>query len=170
MSSWKVVLPYAVAVIAVAAYPFKSAPPETVELVRKVTVAEVVGYAISGSAIVALFLGASQAKLQAAAQRAQLVLRIRDMMFEDADERRFVYKLDYRQFKFQPASFPGSEEERHLDSLLYKLVHIGFLLRSKLLRVEDLAPFRSIVATVEIQGHVTNSACTRIRYVSPDLS
>lgn len=146
MSSWKVVLPYAVAVIAVAAYLATNASP--VQLVRQITVAEIVGYTISGSAIVALFLGAHQAKLQAEAQRAQLVLRIRDMMFDDADERRFVYQLDYRQFRFDPAKFPGSEDERHLDSLLYKLVHIGFLLRRGLLRVEDLAPVRAIVGCI----------------------
>ena len=152
---WRILLPYGALLLAVGYYLALAAPPDTILLRREISVADVVGFAIGGSAIVALFINASQAQrsaqqeaLQTSALKAQLLLRIRDMLFDDTEERRFVYRLDYQQFRFTPETFAGSEDERHLDSLLYKLVHIGYLLRSRLLTVADLTPVRSIIGCI----------------------
>jgi hypothetical protein len=155
MHLWRILIPYSIFLIAIGWYLATFAPPETVMLRREVSVADVIGFAIGGSAILGLLINASQVRRsvlqetqQTSSLKAQLLLRIRDMLFEDSEERKFVYELDYQQFKFDAHNFPGSDEERHVDSLLYKLVHIGYLLRVGLLKKEDLTPVRSIVGCI----------------------
>jgi hypothetical protein len=70
---------------------------------------------------------------------------------EDEEEKVFFYELDYSQsknaFVFDPAMFRHSKEERHLDALLYKLSHVGYLLSRGVVTKEELVWVRFIAAT-----------------------
>lgn len=77
-------------------------------------------------------------RLQANALRARFVFDLnQDFLANDA-ERKFFYKIDYKEFKFDPDKFARSEDERQLDRLLYKLRYVGKLLRDKLVTLEDV--------------------------------
>lgn len=85
-------------------------------------------------------------------RRGQFLLEATDRYFADTAVRRLFYDIDYGRFKIQfdeggepstfirgdqePQDFVGSDEERHLDSLLYtfdavgRVVEVGALNRS----------------------------------------
>ncbi len=77
-------------------------------------------------------------KLQANAMRARFVLDVNQEFLANDAERNFFYKLDYRDFVFNPDAFAQSEDERQLDRLLYKLSYVGKLLRDGLVSLDDV--------------------------------
>jgi hypothetical protein len=85
----------------------------------------------------------------ARATKARFVLDLNKWFNEDPAERSFFYKLDYSKtenaFKFDPTRFPHSEEERLLDGLLYKLNHVGELVRRGVVVADDLGWVKFIV-------------------------
>src|SRR5215210_7254383 len=65
-------------------------------------------------------------------QKAQFIANLSRDFFQDSDLRKFFYKIDYEKFRFDPttvAEFKGSEDERHLDALLYQYNMVGRLVR-----------------------------------------
>ena len=95
--------------------------------------------------LVSIFLAYRQLKqgqeaqrLQANAMRARFVLDLNQEFLANDAERNFFYKLDYKDFVFDPNSFAQSEEERQLDRLLYKLSYVGKLLRDRLVSLDDV--------------------------------
>lgn len=102
--------------------------------------------------LLGLFVSFRQLVLVQRSNRAKLIIDLSHWFTENAAERSFFYRLDYSSlpssFKFDPLSFPGSDDEHHLDALLYKLSHIGSMVRHKVIRVSDLGWLRSIVDIV----------------------
>ena len=84
--------------------------------------------------------------------RARLALDLNKLFSDNVEERKFFYRLDYSggadPFKFDPAKFPHSDDERHLDSLLYKLSQIGYLIKHRTIGPRDVLWVRSIARTV----------------------
>jgi hypothetical protein len=72
-------------------------------------------------------------------QRAQFLLEITERYFGDPEVRKFYYKIDYDQFKFDREKFLGTDEERWLDSLIYTFDIIGYLLRIGVLSKEEVS-------------------------------
>ena len=85
---------------------------------------------------------------EASATRARFVLDLnREFLLSDP-ERAFFYKLDYKEFKFNPDSFAESTDERELDRLLYKLSYVGKLLHDGVLKLEDVTNIRHIAGAL----------------------
>jgi hypothetical protein len=76
------------------------------------------------------------------AQQTQIAIHLHDDFFNAPELRAFLYRLDYaggeRAWIFNPDTFPHSDEEKHLDLLLYKLSFIGMLVRARDIHVRDL--------------------------------
>ena len=66
----------------------------------------------------------------------------------DDEERKFFYKLDYKQWEFDPDTFRGSEYERNLDGMIYKLCFLGYSHACGAMDTESLGVFKFITATV----------------------
>ncbi len=81
------------------------------------------------------------------AQQVQILLTLYEDFIQDEDRRKFIQRLDYtkdigkpdfKPFEFNPKIFRGSEDERHLDILLYRLAFVGLLVESKDIKPTDL--------------------------------
>ena len=62
-------------------------------------------------------------------------------LFDDTDLRKFFYEIDYEKFSFSEGKldeFKGSDQERHLDALLYRYNLLGRLVRMKVLRRTEI--------------------------------
>ena len=93
-----------------------------------------------------LRLGQEAQVLQANATRARFVLDLNQEFLRNDTERKFFYKLDYKEFTFDPDKFAESEDELELDRLLYKLSYVGKLLRDQVLSLEDVNNIRHIAS------------------------
>ncbi len=96
--------------------------------------------------IVSLSLTRKQMVRNGKTQRAQFVLNVIDKLFSDGDGRKFFYKVDYEKFQFSSTpeglkTFKGSDDERHLDALLYRYDSIGRMIRMNIIEMEDVEPF-----------------------------
>lgn len=69
--------------------------------------------------------------------RGQIVTDIVISIFSDEAERTFFYRLDYEDWKFSEDRFRKTNEERILDQILYKLSHIGALVRNGSIQYDD---------------------------------
>jgi hypothetical protein len=102
-------------------------------------------------AYIQLRLTRANSRETARSTRARFVLDLNKWFNEDEKERAFFYRLDYSKsnnaFVFNPEEFAHSEEERHLDTILYKLNHVGALLRGGVVAREDLTWIKFTVAT-----------------------
>lgn len=72
------------------------------------------------------------------AQRSRFLLDLTERYFADTDVRRFFYKVDYEEFKYDEDAFPGSDEERWLDSLLYTFDIIGYMVRVRTVTLDEV--------------------------------
>lgn len=96
--------------------------------------------------VIGLTLTGKQMARNGKTQRAQFILNVIDDLFSDNEDRKFFYKVDYEQFHFSPTpeglkAFKGSDDERHLDSLLYRYDSIGRMIRMKIIQMSDVEPF-----------------------------
>jgi hypothetical protein len=83
---------------------------------------------------------------QASATRARFVLDLNQEFLSNEAEREFFYRLDYKDFVFNPDTFAQSTDERQLDRLLYKLSYVGKLLRDGVVGIEDVNNVRHIAS------------------------
>jgi hypothetical protein len=77
-------------------------------------------------------------RLNSRVQKAQFVTNLTNDFFGDSDLQRFYYKVDYERFLFDVAQFKGSEDERHLQALLYRYNMVGRLVRLGAIAVTDV--------------------------------
>lgn len=64
-------------------------------------------------------------------------------LFNDSESRKFYYDIDYGKFVFKDEKnflekFKGSDDERRLDSLLYKYNYVGRLVNTGYLDINDI--------------------------------
>lgn len=128
-------------------------------IVLEATVADIGSLVIGSLGLVGLLFAYLQLRYSrranekaAAAARAGFVLEIHKWMRDNQGRADFFYRLDYESrefsFVFDPEKFPGSEDEYHLDSIIYKLVFVGGLVRRGVLELEDVSWMLFVVRTV----------------------
>jgi hypothetical protein len=88
--------------------------------------------------ILTLVFTALEIRRNTLAQRIKFLLDLTERYFSDTAVRKFFYKVDYRQFRFDEDTFTGTDEERWLDSLLYTFDLIGFMVRTKAVRLDEV--------------------------------
>ena len=93
------------------------------------------GFALT---VASLFFAGIGLRRTARVQRAQFLLNITDRYFTDTDVRRFFYRLNYERFQFDRQTFFESEDERHLDTLLYRFDLIGRMLEIGVVSVKEV--------------------------------
>ena len=118
---------------------------------RKIDLGNAILAGLGVIGLVSIWLAFRQFKLgreaqlsEARATRARFVLDLNREFLQSDPERAFFYKLDYKEFRFDPDSFAESVDERELDRLLYKLSYVGKLLRDRVLAIEDVSNIRHI--------------------------
>ena len=103
-----------------------------------------------------LFLAYKQLRLSqkadtesARSTRARFALDVTQWVLDDTNTMRFFYRLDYCSqencFEFDADQFPHSDDEFQLDRLLYKLTHVGGLVRRGILKPSDIEGLQVIV-------------------------
>lgn len=89
-----------------------------------------------------IFLAYRQLRIGQRAQQTQIAIHLHSDFFEEPDLRDFLYRLDYsdgpKAWKFNPKTFPHSEDERLLDLILYKFSFIGSLVENNDIKIGDL--------------------------------
>lgn len=90
--------------------------------------------------------GQKAQRQQASAMRARFVLDLNQEFLSNDAERDFFYRLDYKDFQFEPDTFAQSNDERQLDRLLYKLSYVGKLLRDGVVELDDVNNIRHIAS------------------------
>lgn len=88
-----------------------------------------------------LFLNFIQLRRSWRVQKAQFLANITNDLFDDTDLRKFFYSIDYEKFTFSEIEldeFKGSDQERHLDALLYRYNLLGRLVRMNVLKKSEL--------------------------------
>ena len=92
--------------------------------------------------LLSIYLAYRQLKSGQRAQQTQIAIQLHEDFFSAPELREFLYRLDYasgaKVWKFNSKSFPFSEEEKHLDLLLYKFSFIGTLVQNGDIRARDL--------------------------------
>ena len=70
--------------------------------------------------------------------RAQFIIGLLASHVANSDTLNMFYKLEYKMFKFDENSFPGSDEEKALDKLLYSFTQISALYKMGTITRQDL--------------------------------
>lgn len=103
-------------------------------------------------AYVQLRLARSVNAKNASATQASFILEIYKWFTDNQSEIEFFYKLDYtkseKSFHFDRETFAHSNDERHLDNLLYKLSFVGSLLKRDIISQSDLEWMRFLVEAI----------------------
>lgn len=129
----------------------------SIHIVPEITLGQIIAASIALLGLVGVVFAYFQLRLAkvnsretARSTKARFVLDLNKWFNEDEKEKAFFYRLDYSKsssaFTFKPEEFPHSEEERYLDTILYKLSHVGALLSSGVVTREDLTWVKFIAA------------------------
>ena len=90
--------------------------------------------------------------------RGQIVTDILVSIWSDEAERTFFYRLDYEDWRFSSDRFRKTSEERVLDQILYKLSHIGSLIKMGSIGYDDarLIEFTTlaVIGNAEVQAYL----------------
>ncbi len=110
--------------------------------------------------LVSVYFAYKQLRFGQRAQQIDIAIRLHGDFFSNQELREFLYRLDYdsgpNAWKFDPLEFPHSEEEKHLDILLYKLSIIGGLVSNGDLTSKDLQWLRAEAGIVLENEEVLN--------------
>lgn len=112
-----------------------------INILTEITLGNLISFLGFIATAIGLFVAVKQMKRNFKIQKSNLILKITDELFEDSAQRQFFYKIDYERFKFDLDnldSFKESDDERRLDSLLYKYDAISKVIRMKLIDIEDI--------------------------------
>jgi len=104
---------------------------------------------LRGASYIFAILGGSVAivalRQNARTNRSKFILDLTGFALTDSSTRDFWYKLDYDDWIFELSTFRKSDEEKHIDSMLYKFSVIGQLLRNSSVKASDLNNIYPIV-------------------------
>ena len=128
---------------------------EAVHICPDITLGQLIATVIGALGLIGLIFAYKQLRLVRAnslensrSTKARFILDLNKWFNEDDAEKAFFYRLDYSQrsntFKFDPQKFPHSDDERYLDALLYKLNHVGTLLRRGVIAPDDVGWIKHI--------------------------
>jgi hypothetical protein len=122
-----------------------------------------IGTPITGMLIAAIgiFYAIKTYRSNSRTNRAKFVFDLTESFLKEKELREFWYRLDYQNpqsWKFVLNIFRHSQDERLLDTLLYKFVVIGQMLRSGAIGVEDIEGLfimcRQIFGNTEVQDYL----------------
>jgi hypothetical protein len=124
-----------------------------------VTLADVltmIGFTLTFIAVVAAVRGIRHNQ---AVERGRFLSEVMDRLFRDDSVRKFWYQLDYDQWRFDQMAFPGSDEERWLDHLLYQFALVGRLVKLGVLSQEEVTAIgfeaaRVLTDSAEVQKYL----------------
>lgn len=89
--------------------------------------------------------------------RAQFIIGLLASHVANNDTLNMLYKLEYKKFMFDEKSFPGSDEEKALDKLLYSFTQISALYKMGTITRQDLAlieyDFLRVYSDEEVQKY-----------------
>jgi hypothetical protein len=109
--------------------------------------------------LVGIVLTYHKSLVENAATKARFVLYLNQSFLQDDNERAFFYKLDHDGFFFEPQKFAGSEDEKQLDRLLFKISFVGKLLKDGVVDVSDINFVRHIVGSTMKDKEVAKYLC-----------
>jgi hypothetical protein len=125
-----------------------------IEVTAQAVVTSILGIAGLVGAVIAF----DRNMLESRALRARFAFDINQAFFRSDSEREFFYRIEHEQFRFVPEEFSGSQDERDLDRILYRLSLVGKLLRDGVLRVDDIKFMkyiaRSVLTNLEVQKYL----------------
>jgi len=111
---------------------------------------------------IGLGLNFLQLRRTAKVQRNDFLFKVTNDLFTDSEFRKFFYKIDYEKFKFDsdnPNNFKETDDERHLDALLYRYDLLSRLVRTKILTLSDIefAAFEivQVMKNTEVNKYLT---------------
>lgn len=122
-----------------------------------VNVAEAAAAVATIAGLIGLFFAAAQLRSSRRAQETQLLLAIQDRFRAIPEFSDFLYRLDYageKAWRFDPATFAHSAEEKVLDATLYELAFVGSLVKTRDIQASDLVWLKSWIAIVLRNPHV----------------
>jgi len=110
--------------------------------------------------------------------RAQFLSDVTERYFSDKEMVEFFYRLDYPNldpiFEFDPATFPGSKEERLLDKLLYTYDLVGQLVQLEVLTFDEVRLFAfqasRVLQNQEVQKYLAWLEIQYKKYGDPPLT
>jgi len=122
---------------------------------------DVITAVLGGIGLFSLFFAGAQLRQGRRAQQTQILLSLRERLDGIEGFPDFLYRLDYaglRAWRFDPTSFPLSDEERVLDAALYELSFIGSLVDAGDVAAADLGWLRSrariVLGNREVQAYL----------------
>jgi hypothetical protein len=125
---------------------------------KSINLADLLMIFISLAGLAGIIIAFWQLRIGQRAQRAQSAFEIFRELFSDPKQIEFFYRLDYTNHPeawiFDSSSFPQSEEEQHLDRILYFFSFVGYLLRAKQIGKKDLGWLTSRLSRVMSNLHV----------------
>ncbi len=71
-------------------------------------------------------------------KRADLILQLCNLFYQDEGMQDIYYKIEYSQFVYNADTFPMSEDEKNLDGLLGLFSNIAQLYEMKIIKSKDL--------------------------------
>jgi len=98
-------------------------------------------------------------RLNARTNKSKFVLDLTETFIKDEEMIKFWYRIDYdddRSWKFDLTTFRHSEEERRLDTLLYRCSVMGQMLRMGSLKSADLSNVFIIIQRIFLNDQVRN--------------
>lgn len=94
-----------------------------------------IGVLITSAGVIAAVI---QIRANARAERARFLLEIIEQFFADEQSRALFHKLDYDEWRFDPAAFQASDNDRLIDQALYTLDIVGHMVRRGTLGMEEV--------------------------------
>ena len=82
---------------------------------------------------------ALQVRQSVRATRAEILMRLLDTYFGDRELRSMYYRIDYNEFHFDVGKFPLSDDEPHVDRLIYFFDAVGRLVKMKALTMDEVS-------------------------------
>ncbi|MFZ2640167.1 MAG: hypothetical protein WA117_04190 [Verrucomicrobiia bacterium] len=111
-------------------------------------------------AAVGLFLTAWQLRRDSIRKRAEFIVSFLNQFIADPNTSKLFYQLEYEGgFRYDPADFHGSEQERHLDRLLGYFEKIAALYQMGVITRQDLELIRYEYVRVFQHGEVQKYFC-----------
>ena len=124
--------------------------------INELSISDITGFISAIFSILALFISIITFNKVDRQNRSLIVSDILKEINNDDEVMDMFYKIDWNHFKFDPISFPRSDEQRKLDKLLINLSIGSTLYENKTIRISDILPLIYFIKRVTNNEHVMN--------------
>ena len=107
----------------------------------EITVGHIIVFLGFLGTLIGLAMNFFQLRRTTTVQKNDFLFRVTNDLFTDSEFRKFFYLIDYEKFKFDsdnPHKFKGTDDERHIDALLYRYDLLARLVKSNIFRLRDI--------------------------------